>query len=326
MRSLISVQDRLKAIYTDYSTYLQPIFKFALALFLYISVNNQMGYLSTLNHLPILMILALISAVLPMNGTVLIGVFLIVGHSFGLGVEVGAFATLLYILMLLLYFRFVPSDASALLLTPIAFFFHVPAAVPISLGLLRGPESALSAIFGVLSYQYVDIIHSVIAPMKEEGASNLTGILQTIPKQLLNNKVILLLAAFAAASVVASVICKYLTTFTREAAILISGIVYIFIMIVGTLTLRLHNSVAGILIGTVIAAILCWILNGFVYAVDYSKSKFIRFEDDEYYYYVKAIPKLGKAPAAALEEETEAEPIPDGVDLSARLEDSLKDL
>ena len=30
----------------------------------------------------------------------------------------------------------------------------------------------------------------------------------------------------------------------------------------------------------------------FVFAVDYSRTEYVQFEDDEYYYYVKAVPKL----------------------------------
>ena len=37
------------------------------------------------------------------------------------------------------------------------------------------------------------------------------------------------------------------------------------------------------------------ILELFFFAVDYAKSENLQFEDDEYYYYVKAIPKLSVA-------------------------------
>ena len=35
-----------------------------------------------------------------------------------------------------------------------------------------------------------------------------------------------------------------------------------------------------------------YILQYFVLAVDYSGTEYIQFEDDDYYYYVKAVPKI----------------------------------
>ena len=37
---------------------------------------------------------------------------------------------------------------------------------------------------------------------------------------------------------------------------------------------------------------LAYILQFFVFSVDYSRTEHTQFEDDEYYYYVKAIPKI----------------------------------
>ena len=34
------------------------------------------------------------------------------------------------------------------------------------------------------------------------------------------------------------------------------------------------------------------IVNVFILAVDYSGTEYVQFEDDDYYYYVKAVPKL----------------------------------
>ena len=43
---------------------------------------------------------------------------------------------------------------------------------------------------------------------------------------------------------------------------------------------------------TIISILLAYILQFFVLAVDYSRTEYTQFEDDDYYYYVKAIPKV----------------------------------
>ena len=39
-------------------------------------------------------------------------------------------------------------------------------------------------------------------------------------------------------------------------------------------------------------SLLAFVLQFFVFNVDYSRTEYVQFEDDEYYYYVKAIPKV----------------------------------
>ena len=35
-----------------------------------------------------------------------------------------------------------------------------------------------------------------------------------------------------------------------------------------------------------------WFLQFFLHSVDYTKAEKVQFEDDDYYYYVKAVPKI----------------------------------
>ena len=48
----------------------------------------------------------------------------------------------------------------------------------------------------------------------------------------------------------------------------------------------------GVIIGSVISFALAYLLQTLVFSVDYSRTENTQFEDDEYYYYVKAVPKI----------------------------------
>ena len=43
---------------------------------------------------------------------------------------------------------------------------------------------------------------------------------------------------------------------------------------------------------TVVSIILTLIIKVFIISVDYSGTEYAQFEDDDYYYYVKAVPKI----------------------------------
>ena len=331
MTVFIELREKIKAFYARYDIYILPVVKFALAMVIFIGINNMLGYLTILNNLFVVAVLALICAILPLNGTVVIGVFMIVLHCFGVGLEVGGFALLMYLLMLLLHFRFVPGDALALLMSPLAFAFNIPGTVPLALGLLRGPVSAISGAFGVVSWYFVKMVDG-IAEMKSIGDASLLDVLKEMLDRLVNNKAMLLsVIACVAVVLVAATIRKLCATYAWE--------------------------IAG-------AAVISLILEFFVYSVDYAGSQYLQFEDDEYYYYVKAIPKRlgsrsdydrsdgdenGEQPeeferiyGVGREKERTAPPVQDiaaapdvpedaaekfqNVDFTSKLEESLKDL
>ena len=56
--------------------------------------------------------------------------------------------------------------------------------------------------------------------------------------------------------------------------------------------LGVNVSYGSLIIGNVLAAVAGLILELFLFSVDYARSERLQFEDDEYYYYVKAIPKV----------------------------------
>ena len=43
---------------------------------------------------------------------------------------------------------------------------------------------------------------------------------------------------------------------------------------------------------SLLSILIVYVLQFFVLAVDYSRTEYTQFEDDDYYYYVKAVPKI----------------------------------
>ena len=293
MSFLISIREKLEEFYVDYSMYALPILKFGLAMVIFIMINNNMGYLQGLNSLLILVVLAAVSAILPLNGMVIISMFLIIAHSFGLGIEIGGVSTIVYLVIALLYFRLAPNDALVLILSPIACTLNIPAVIPLSLGLFRGPQAAISAVFGVFSWQYLHGVVTEVAPLKTSGTLSQIALLQKIPSLIMGgNASYLYMVAFAVTTIIVSVICKFAIKFTREIALVAGMIAYLAVMLGGGIALGSMPNMLTVILGTVVSGLIAYLIDFFVYSVDYEKTKYIQFEDENYYYYVKAIPKV----------------------------------
>ena len=52
-----------------------------------------------------------------------------------------------------------------------------------------------------------------------------------------------------------------------------------------------------IIIGTILGVAAAYICNIVFFALDYKRTEYVQYEDDEYYYYVKAVPKINVANA-----------------------------
>ena len=66
--------------------------------------------------------------------------------------------------------------------------------------------------------------------------------------------------------------------------------------IVCNILLKGQLSSVWIVVGSLLAGILGYALQFFHMILDYGKVEELQFEDDEYYYYVKAVPKLRVEP------------------------------
>ena len=70
MTALLELKQKIKNLYGQYELYLLPVFKFVLAMLYFTWINENMGYMSQLNSMFVVLILALICSILPSVVTV----------------------------------------------------------------------------------------------------------------------------------------------------------------------------------------------------------------------------------------------------------------
>ena len=287
---------KLEILYARYDIYLLPALKFILDLSVYAGINVLLGYMEPLDNIFVVIVMALISAILPLNAVVVLAFLLCTAHCFGLGLEVGAFAAVIFLLMALLYFRFVPGDSLALVMTPAAAFLQIPCAVPLALGILRGPVSALSAIFGVAAWKFLDIVRTDVAPVYgQEGTSGLEVLGHMGNGLFRDGQTWILMLAAAVVVLLVTSIRKLGIAYAETISIAVGCCAYLAVTLGGSVFVGTSMAIPALIAGTLGAGAIVWLLAAFVYSPDYAGSTRLQFEDDEYYYYVKAVPKRGTA-------------------------------
>lgn len=293
MTNLLVFREQLKKFYSKYELYLTPIFKFLLALVTLIMINSSIGYMSELKKVAVVLVLSLMCSFLPMNFIVFLAALVTVGHLYKFSMECAVVALVVFLLLFILYFRFSPRDTIAVLLTPLCFVLKIPYVMPIALGLVGTPASAVSVASGTVVYYTVSYITgnaSMMRTFEDDGA--LEKFRYVIDGLLGNKAMYVTLVAFVATVIVVYFIRRLSVDYAWTIAMVTGALLDVLIMLFGDLMYNTNLSIVGLIVGSVVSVALAKVLEFFVFNVDYSRTEYVQFEDDEYYYYVKAVPKI----------------------------------
>ncbi|MBE5837849.1 hypothetical protein [Butyrivibrio sp.] len=293
MTSLLELKQYIKRFYIKNETYLTYVWKFLLSLISVAVINNKLGYMSSLNNMAIVLMASLLCAILPANFIIVISAAFIVGHLFALAPECALVTAIIFVLMFLLYFRFSPKDTLAVVLTPLFYFMGLPYVMPLAMGLLGTPASMVSVGFGVVVAFLISYFSSNATAFGSDGVEEAANEFQSIVSGIVGNKsMMVMIVAFAITIVIVYLIRRSSVDNSWKIAISAGAISLIICILVGNLIFDTDIALAGVIIGTVVSALLMLVVEFFSFSLDYSRTEKVQFEDDEYYYYVKAVPKV----------------------------------
>lgn len=293
MSSLLEMREGLRNFYSKYEVYLLPLFKFLLALTSLLCINMNIGFMSRLSgNIVIVLVVALMCSFLPMNFIIIISAGFVCGHLYAVSLECAVVAVALFLLMFILYFRFSPKDAVVVLLLPLCFSLKIPYVIPIAVGLLSSPISIVSVSCGTIVYYLVLYIKTNAQTINTLETGEAVAKFRYVIDGILGNKEMLItIVAFAAMIIVVYFIRRMSMDHAWTIAMSVGAVVGVVVLLIGDLAYDTHFSIAMLIVGMIVSLILAKVLQFFAFNVDYSRTEYVQFEDDEYYYYVKAIPK-----------------------------------
>lgn len=298
MTTLLVAKQILMTLYSKYEVYITPLLKFFLALVSLLLINSRMGYMESIDKLTVVLIVALMCSFMPMSFIAIMAAMFTLLHLYSFSLECAVVVGAGFLLMFLLYLRFSPKDTLVVLLLPICFLLKIPYVIPIAMGLIGTPASAVSVACGVISYYMIHYVIqnvSVIASMAdEETAAKFKFIIDGL---LGNKEMVVTIIAFIITVILVYIIRRLSVDYAWTIAMVAGAIVNIMILLVGDLMFDTNVALFGVILGTIISLLLTAVLQFFVFNVDYSRTEKVQFEDDEYYYYVKAVPKVTVAKA-----------------------------
>lgn len=293
MMGLLVFKERLKTFYAKNSGLVIPIVKFVIAVTAFFMINKNAGFMPKVTNSFVPVILALVSACLPYGAIAfLAGGFLLI-QLYSASLEVAVITLVFLLIVIFLYYGFQPGDSVLLLLTPILFFLKIPFAVPLVVGLAGGLVSVIPMSCGIFLYYVILYVKQNTSFLAGGTQIEMTQVFAQVVKSIMGNQTMLvMMAAFCLTVLVVHIVKNFSMNYSWGIAITAGVIVQLVAIFIGDFKFNITVSVPSLIIGIAISAFIAVIYHFFVFAVDYTRTEYLQFEDDDYYYYVKAVPKI----------------------------------
>lgn len=293
MSTLLVWKEQLQKIYAKYSTYIMKALQFILGLCVFGLINSNIGFMKAASSIVCTVGLSAVCAFLPLVVMVIAATVLVLLHFYTLSMPIALVSLAIFLIMYIFYFRFTPKKAWLVLLTPVAFALKVPFVIPVAFGLLGTPVCVLPVAFGTIVYYMLHFVKMSSTALKGGDAKGLVDSLMVFTKQSLTNKEMwVMVIATAVSLLIVYAVRTRSVDHAWKIGSVAGAIAGIVIAAAGNITLDVHLSYVTMVVSGVAAIVVGLVLEFLFFSVNYSRTERMQFEDDEYYYYVKAVPKI----------------------------------
>lgn len=295
MGLLLKARDRMSRFYGEHDTVIRILAKFCMALCAFAMINASLGQISFLRNPVVVGALALVCAFLPSNSTVMIGAGMILVHFYGISLEAAIAGGGMLIVGMLLYFSIAPHSAVPLILTAITMRMGIPSAAAVLFGLVGGPLSAVGVIFGVFTWYLVETTNRMGGTLESQAVDAAEAMVQKMTELMnsviSNREMAVMAAALAILLWIVWLIRRMAVKYAWMVAAGTGLLIYVGIRCISGVVLQIPVPALTVILDVALAAVTAMAAQAFLFSLDYRRTENVRFEDDEYFYYVKAVPK-----------------------------------
>ena len=274
MTQLLVIREYIKNFYTKYEEFIVPLLKFVLGLILFLTINGRMGYME--KNRPRCDRAGGGASVLvpPLGVMVFLSAMFLLLHTYALSAECVVVLLLAYIIVLVIYLRFAPKAHLLLLLTPLLFVWKIPYAAPLAAGLFGTPGAAAAVAGGVVVYY---VLAYITGNAQAFGGGESDTMLQRFSDMgtgvIENKEMLIVVTAFAITAILVYAIRRMSINYSRAIAVLVGTLADIVILLIGDLMYDANFSLAGVILGSIVCALIALVMQFFQFNLDYARTE-----------------------------------------------------
>lgn len=293
MVKILELRSLLRTYYQKFQMIIDPLLKFAAAFVTFLMINKAIGYNEKLEKTVVVLLVSLLCAFTPSSILVFFAMAFVILHIASASPFMALFAALIFVVLYCFFLRFAPQYGYVVVAIPILSTLHMPYLVPILMGLVANPITILPSACGVVVYYMLQILKEHTVVSDSFALDDILPFYTEVFEALLDCKDILIGAGVFAFVIIAVYIVRRLRMeYAAEIAILAGGVVNVFGFLICHLRFDSTVTIGSMILGTLLSVAAAFAALFFKRVLDYTAVENVQFEDDDYYYYVKAVPKI----------------------------------
>ncbi len=289
--NILVVRKFIRRFLQKYQTPVELLGKFLLSYVAFSQIVDTLDYSALLQKSVVKLGVGLLGAIVP--GIVTIMVFCVAAlyEVYSEAPILSALVLVLFIIIFCFAARFSGKQAYAIIAIPLLMKYNLHYMIPLLLGLTGGPLAIFPAACGVMFYSIFKVIVADISIANYNSMDEALALyLKVINDMLADKDIVVTIAAFAAAIIVMWLMRRLQYSFAFELTIIGGACTCLIVYFLAYL--KLGSPIHGVLSGTLLSVLIVSIIQFFRLILDYTGVETVQFEDDDYYYYVKAVPKI----------------------------------
>lgn len=296
MLKLIELREKLRAFYGKHDIIMLAIVKFLLAFISLMFINLNIGYRAVLVNPFIVIILSLVCSVVPYGVITALLAVIILAHIVSVSLEMSLVCAVFLMAIAILYYGFHPRNSYIMIITPLLFVLRIPYAIPLIAGLAGSMTAVIPISCGIVLYYMLEYVKTNAGTLTNDASVDITQKYMGMINSIISNKLMLItILAFAVTVVAVCIIRNVAKDYAWIVSIAVGSLIMLVVIMTGSFVYSASIHILGLIISIAVSTLIAYMYYFFAMAVDYSRTEYTQFEDDTYYYYVKAIPKISVA-------------------------------
>lgn len=293
IKGMLEVREMILKTYQKTRIVINPLVKFILSLIVFSYINNNIGFDPRFSKTIIELGLSAICAFTPGGVLVFFAMLLTLLHILSVNIFMAILLFMLFAVLYGLLLRFSPKEVAVAVAIPVLAKYNLHYCVPILMGSISTPVSILPTTAGVIVYSIMGVVKEASERKVNLDIDDVIQLYTDVFDAILDNKAMIVMAAvFAAVIAFVWVIREFSLDYAFEISIGAGVVVNILGFLIADLKYDTTVKIGTLIFMSLISGIIAMLCDYMKRILDYTAIEKVQFEDDDYYYYVKAVPKV----------------------------------
>ncbi len=293
LTKLLEFRGAARRFFQKFHLIIEPVVRFFVAYMVFHTINETLAYNEKFAGPVVEFGLAAVCTFLPQAVMILFGALLAVVQVYSASPILAALVLLIFAVLYCFIVRFSGKYGYAIVGVPILFVFKIPYLVPLLLGMVATPIAIFPTACGVIVYYVFKVIQEVAMSQDITSLDATLALYIDVVDRLITNKAMFItIAIFSFVIILMYLIRKLRFEFVFEITIVFGTLLTMLSFLVVNLYVDFGMNTGELVLGALVSMLIVFVVHFFRVVLDYTAVEYVQFEDDDYYYYVKAVPKV----------------------------------